>query len=869
MLKLLVGGVAMKKIMLIDGNSIMYRAYYALAAMGNFMKNSKGMCTNAIYAFINMMNHIVSDDYEKILVAFDAGKKTFRHEIMEDYKGGRTPMPDEMRMQIPFIKQYLDLVGIKRYEMPLYEADDIIGTMAKLGEKEDYMVEVYSSDKDLLQLITDKTTVFSCKKGLTDLEEFTPSHFMDKYGISPIQMIDLKALMGDASDNIKGIKGVGEKTAIKLIQEYSSVEGIIENRDFLKGKLGEVIRENYNDAIVCKEMVTINVSSPIEIGLDDINRKEVSDDLLSFFKELEFNSFLKKMPRKQEKIIYDNDFDLAFVGNSYIYMEMINENYHEGQIVGFSIVNDNGNFYFDKEIINNKKFIVFMESESIMKKTYAFKKMKVALKYHNIEIKGFVFDLLLASYLINPKSTKGDFSIVSSFYGYDKVLSDEEIYGKGVKLGLPEKDKYVTHILNKALAIKELYPIVNKKLMEQGQIDLLEKIELPLANVLGEMEYQGMSIDKEELNKQKESLLGRIYVIEKEIYDVAGETFNISSPKQLGTILFEKLNLPNAKKTKTGYSTDSEVLEALKFYHELPSLVLEYRQLTKLFSTYIDGLDRVSKDDKVHTIFQQTLTETGRLSSIEPNLQNIPIRREDGALIRKIFVPTYDYFVSMDYSQIELRILAHMANVDIMIDDFINNRDIHESTAKKILHKDEVNKRERQSAKAINFGIVYGMSAWGLASELRISSKEAQNFIDEYFEHYPQIKTFMDGVVSFAKENGYVKTIMNRRRYVPEITNPVYAVREAGKRNAMNAPIQGSAADIIKKAMVDVYNKICSLKLSSKLVLQVHDELIFDCPKDEMNIILQIGKEIMENTIKLSVPLLVECGYGKNWYEAK
>ena len=859
------------KVILIDGSSFMYRAYFALASVGNFMKNSKGLCTNAIYTFINMMTSILKTNPKKILVAFDAGKKTFRHDLCETYKDGRRPMDDEMRMQIPYIKKYLDLVGVPRYEIPLYEADDIIGTLAKEAEEKGYKVSIYSSDKDLLQLITDNVTVYKSKKGINDLEEYNKVHFIETYGFDPIKMIDLKALMGDPSDNLPGIKGVGEKTATKLIVEYGSVEGIIENRDTIKGKMGDLIREHYEDALMTKKMVTINNESPIEITVDDINKKDESDEIIDFYKDLEFNSFLKKT--KITKVSNNTDYLIndktnAFTSNSSIHLEMLDDNYHNGNVIGISISNKNGNYYFDSNILEDNDFKKFLEDEKIEKYTYNYKRLKVVLMYHNIFIKGVTFDIQLASYLIDPKTVKDDFSKMVGFYNYDIAL-DEQIYGKGAKQALPEKNIYVDHIIKKAIAINDLKDTLINKLKEQEQYTLFSNIELPLSDCLGDMEFNGMKIDLDELHRQKEDIKNRIDNLTNDIYEVAGCEFNISSTKQLGEILFEKLQLPNGKKTKTGYSTDSDTLESIRYYHELPSLVLEYRRLTKLYSTYLEGIENVVSKGFVHTIFLQTQTETGRLSSIEPNLQNIPIRTEEGAMIRKIFIPNNDIFISMDYSQIELRLLAHIANVKEMISDFNNNRDIHEETAKFIYKKDSVTKMERQSAKAINFGIIYGMSVWRLANDLRISNNEAKEFMNNYFLRYAEIKEYMDSTVNYAKENGYVKTIMNRRRYIPELNNPVFMVREAGKRNAMNAPIQGSAADLIKNAMVLIHKKMIELNLKSKLVSQIHDELVFDCVKDEIEVIEKIGKEIMENSFKLSVPLVVSTGKGKTLYEAK
>ena len=540
------------KVFLIDGSSFMYKAYFALAVTGNFMKNSKGLCTNAIYTFINMMTSILKNNPKKILVAFDAGKKTFRHEMCETYKDGRRPMDDEMRVQIPYIKKYLDLIGVARYEKELYEADDIIGTIAKEAEEKGYKVNIYSSDKDLLQLITDNVTVYKSKKGINDLEEYSKAHFVEEYGFDPIKMIDLKALMGDPSDNLPGIKGIGEKTASKLIIEYGSIEGIIDNKDNIKGKMGDLIRENYNDAILTKKMVTINNESPIEISVDDIDRKDELDELMDFYKDLEFNSFLKrKKVNKVEEIDYKiNDKTNAFITDSAIHLEMLDDNYHNGKNIGFGIKNSNGLFYFDKDIINDNDFKNFMENESIKKYTYNYKRLKVALMKNDISVKGVEFDLQLASYLIDPKTVKDDFAKLVSFYEYDLEL-DEQIYGKGAKQALPEESIYQNHIVKKAKAIYDLKDKLVETLKNQEQYDLFYNIEIPLSDCLGDMEFEGIKIDLEELKRQKESIKKRIDNLTKDIYEVAGEEFNISSTKQLGVILFEKLNLPNGKKTKT------------------------------------------------------------------------------------------------------------------------------------------------------------------------------------------------------------------------------------------------------------------------------------------------------------------------------
>ncbi len=866
----------MKKIILVDGNSIMYRAYYATAAMGKLMENSKGLFTNAIYAFANMMNTLLKKDFDNILVAFDAGKQTFRHSILTDYKDGRKAMPDEMRVQIPYLKELLDIMGVKRYELSLYEADDIIGTISKQAKDQGYIVNIYSSDKDLLQLVDENCFVNLCKKGIADVETFDKQAIFDKYGLTNKQMIDLKALMGDPSDNLKGIPGVGEKTAVSLLTKYGNLESIIDNKDSIKGALGKKICEHYNEALVCQKMVTINQESPLEISLDDTVYNGFDEEKLrDFYIGLEFHSLAKKLKAQEQALDYKimNDYsnlNSYLIEDSSLYLELDGSNYHKANIIGLGVCNSLGNFFFPLDVITNSKELkLFLESDN-KKNIFGLKKTIVALNRYGIKLRGVDFDCLLASYILNQDLGKEDIIIIAQMFDYSNLTYDDAIYGHGSKFILPEVSVYAPHIVKKALAVKNLKNLISNKLKENNQIDLLLKIEMPLAIVLANVEMQGMKVSLEELDLQKKNLTRKIMDLEDQIFDLAGYQFNISSTKQLAELLFEKLDLPSSKKTKTGYSTDSQVLEGLVGLHPIVSMILEYRTITKLFSTYIEGLAScVYSDGLVHTIFQQALTQTGRLSSIEPNLQNIPVRTKLGKEIRKIFVPKNDILLSLDYSQIELRVLAHMANVTKLIEAFNNGEDIHTQTAKLVFKVDEVSSDLRRKAKAINFGIIYGISSWGLSSDVNVSVKEAADFISKYLETYPEIKIYMDNIKEFASQNGYVLTMLNRRRYIADINSKNYNVSQFAMRTAMNAPIQGSAADILKVAMIDIYSEMEKLGLKSKMISQVHDELIFDCVLEEKDIVLKIAIDKMSNAVALNVPLVVDYGFGNNWFEVK
>ncbi|HEY8365190.1 MAG TPA: DNA polymerase I [Haloplasmataceae bacterium] len=877
----------MKKLILIDGNSLLFRAFYATSSRGTILKSSKGLPTNALFGFTNMMLHILDNyQFSHILVAFDAGKTTFRHEEYKEYKGTRKPIPQELIEQIPLAKQLLDVMRVKRYELNLYEADDIIGTLSLQAENKDFSeVEIISSDKDLLQLVSDKVHVSLTKKGLTELETYTIEHLFDVYGLTPEQIIDLKGLMGDASDNIPGIPGVGEKTALKLLHEYGSVENLIAHVDNLTGKLKESVENNTQQALLSKRLATINRHIPLDITLDDTLYHDYDYmQLLDFFRSVEFHSLVKKMENEvsnlQEDIKYELVLDVSklndiLLDDSYIIIETFGLNYHKCEILGMAVVNEKGNFFIPRNVFDNSLVIdMFLRDPLVKKNTFDLKKAKVALNWQGFDINGVNFDLLIASYIINPAISKEDFRIISSYFNYHNVQYDEEIYGKNTKYHLPDANIYQLHAVKKAYALKKLKPLIIEKLKENDQLSLYLDLELPLSTVLAEMEYNGIKIDRQILEDLGKELTFRIKGLESEIYKLANKTFNIASPKQLGEVLFEDLHLPVIKKTKTGYSTNSDVLEKLFSSHPIIEKIMEYRTITKLHSTYVEGLKpMIFNDQKIHTIFNQALTATGRLSSIEPNLQNIPIRYEEGRQIRKCFIPDNpeDYILSADYSQIELRILAHLSSAHNLIEAFNHDLDIHTKTAMDIfgVSKDDVTPLMRRQAKAVNFGIIYGISAFGLSENLGIDTKAAEKFIDKYLCTYPGIKDFMENIVHLAKINGYVETIFKRRRYIPELTSKNYNERSFGERTAMNAPIQGSAADIIKIAMINVSERLKKEQLQSKLLIQVHDELIFTVKKDELEIMKQIVKEEMENAVKLQVPLKVDINYGHNWYDAK
>lgn len=863
----------MEKIILVDGNNLLFRSYYATAYSGNFMKNSKGFPTNALYGFTNMINKIINEECPTyMIVAFDKGK-TFRHEKYEQYKDGRIEMPDELKVQFPLAKELLINMGIKYYECDNYEADDIIGTFAKYcDEEEDFIGTIVSSDKDLLQLISHDVDIKLLKQ--KDYIRYNEKSFKEAYGIEPINIIDLKALMGDSSDNIPGVKGIGEKTALKLLHDYKTLNGVYDNLDKLTPKMREKLENDKDNAYMSYDLATIYKEVPMEISIPDIKLKNKNNDKLNeMYKELEFYSFLKKEEKKVdnniEVKIIENISEINIQKDSAYYLEILGTNYHSSKILGMAIYNEDNSFYIPFEILEKKHD--FLDK---LKYTYDYKKNYVALKKYNINILNTNFDTMIAGYLLEY-NIKEDISYLANSFNYNIPFYDE-MYLKNKSKSLYEEEdikKTAKAALLKAKFIYETKNIFEEKLKEEKLLDLFEEIEMPLSKVLGDMEYNGVLIDQNELNKLGEEFKIKIELLEQSIYNDAGEKFNISSPKQLGEILFDKLQLPHGKKNKSGYSTSIDVLNKLLGKHPIIEKIIEYRTINKLYTTYVEGLkNAICRDGKIHTIYTQTLTRTGRLSSIEPNLQNIPIRNEYGALIRKAFIPSENGIImSGDYSQIELRILSHMANIDSLKKAFYDNIDIHTKTASDIfkIPTDLVDKKMRRIAKAVNFGIIYGISSFGLSENLHIRPKEAKEFIDSYLQTYPGVKQYMDDTIKKAYEDGYVRTLFNRKRTIGELQNKNYMIRQSGERIALNTPIQGTSADIIKKAMIEIAKKLEQEKMQTKMIIQVHDELVFDVPNNEKEKIEKIIKDIMENVCELSVPLNVEIAYGKNWREAK
>ncbi|MBV6685384.1 DNA polymerase I [Bacillus sp. JRC01] len=874
-----------KKLVLIDGNSIAYRAFFALP----LLNNDKGVHTNAVYGFTTMLQRILEDEKPShILVAFDAGKTTFRHETFKEYKGGRQKTPPELSEQFPYIRELLDAYGIKRYEKENYEADDIIGTLSLRAEAEGFDVKVYSGDKDLTQLSSDNTTVCITRKGITDLEIYTPEHVKEKWEITPDRVIDMKGLMGDSSDNIPGVPGVGEKTAIKLLKQFGTLEELLSSIDQVSGKkLKEKLEENKEQAIMSKELATILREAPVDVDLDDLHYEgEETQELKAVFKDLGFNSLLEKMgetveeePVEQEEISFDVLDEIKedhLARESSLYIEMLEDNYHTGKVIGIGLHNEKGTYFFSMETAAaSPAFKAWAEDGESVKHVYNAKETIVSFLREGIEIEGIDFDLLLASYIINPSESSEDFATIAKGHGQAGMKSDEAVFGKGAKQKVPDLEVLSEHIARKAFVLWTLKGTCMDELEVNNQQELFTDLELPLALILAEMEHTGVKVDCDRLNEMKDELAERLVELEKKIHELAGESFNINSPKQLGVVLFDKLGLPIIKKTKTGYSTSADVLEKLQSKHEIIDYILHYRQLGKLQSTYLEGLLKVVHEEtgKIHTRFNQALTQTGRLSSTDPNLQNIPIRLEEGRKIRQAFIPSEEGWVmfAADYSQIELRVLAHIAKDEKLIEAFRNDMDIHTKTAMDVfgVAKEDVTSNMRRHAKAVNFGIVYGISDYGLSQSLDISRKEAGEFINKYLESFPGVKDYMEDIVQDAKQKGYVTTLLKRRRYLPEITSRNFNLRSFAERTAMNTPIQGSAADIIKKAMIDMAARLEKENLKSRLLLQVHDELIFEAPKDEIEILEKIVPEVMEQTMELKVPLKVDYSYGDTWYDAK
>ena len=871
-----------KKIVLLDGNSLAYRAFFALP----LLTNDSGIHTNAVYGFTMMLQNILADEKPThILVAWDAGKTTFRNKTFGDYKGGRQKTPSELSEQFPYLRKLLEAYNIKQYELDNYEADDIIGTLSKQADEEGSEVVIISGDKDLTQLATDQTTVFITRKGMTDIEKYTPAHIQEKYGISPLQIIDMKGLMGDASDNIPGVPGVGEKTALKLLVEYGSVEKVYRSIDQITAKkLKSNLTEFEAQAFMSKELATIEVHAPITVSIDELAYTGPDmDKVTTIYQELKFRTLLEKIapqaeeqPQQEIEVTFLTEINATHLSDEMvIHLEMMEENYLSAEILGVSLVDDANTLYVPFGIAKSSELLKeWLKNPATKKYTTDSKAALASLARQGIETSGFEFDLLLATYIANPSTSYTDVASVAREFGYTELQHDEVVYGKGAKKALPSEDLLAEHACRKAIAVWKLRPIVVQKLKENDQYDLYNDLELPLAQILGEMESVGVKVDRDTLLEIGSSLTEKLEKLESDIFEIAGEKFNINSPKQLGVILFEKIGLTPIKKTKTGYSTAADVLEKLESEHEIIGHILLYRQLGKLNSTYIEGLlKEIHEDGKIHTRFQQALTQTGRLSSINPNLQNIPIRLEEGRKIRAAFVPSEPgwYLFAADYSQIELRVLAHMSQDKKLIQAFRDGADIHTRTAMDVFNVTEENVTSdmRRAAKAVNFGIVYGISDYGLSQNLDITRKDAQQFIDTYLANFPGVKEYMAEIILKAKKDGYVTTLMNRRRYLPDITSSNFNLRGFAERTAMNTPIQGSAADIIKKAMIDMAYKLKEEGLQTRMLLQVHDELIFEAPENEIEKLKEIVPEMMESALALDVPLKVEWAFGLSWYETK
>lgn len=867
----------MEELILIDGNSLLFKAFYATSYTGNYMVNRNGIPTNGVYGFARMVEKIISTNPKYVIVAFDYGKKTFRNELLDTYKATRKETPQELVPQFALAREYLTAHNITWYEVEGYEGDDIIGTLVDFGEKNNLKVSVYTGDKDANQLISPQTTIYRTVKGVTELDIYNEQTLLDKYGLKPDQFRDFLGLMGDSSDNIPGIKGVGEKTALKLLHQYGTIEGLQEHQDEIKGKMGEKIRAGMEDALMSKKVATILRDIPIDVDLEKATYQGYDyETLKSFYEKYDMNSLIKSMtteaaPKKELKLeIVDHMPEIT--KDSAVYPSIYDTNYHRSIILGYGIYNDEQAYFISYEnALKDESFLAYLKDENKKKYGYDIKSAVIGSRWNGIEINGYTFDLSLASYVLEP-AIKEEFKYVCTHFDYEGVQYDEEVFGKGAKKHIPEDDILASHIVSKAKAIYELKDVVTKELKDKNQYELYENIELPVTRILGEMEFAGTEIDLDVLKEMDTAFDETIEKLANDIYRISGTTFNISSPKQLGQVLFEDLGLKGGKKTKTGYSTSQDVLEKIIDAHPVVPLVLEYRMLTKLSSTYLKGLqEQVFPDHKIHTIYKQTLTHTGRLSSVDPNLQNIPVRSEEGKLIRKAFVSHNGYLVSFDYSQIELRILAHMAHVTNLIDAFNQGKDIHRHTAALVfgVKDEEVTPQMRSQAKAVNFGIIYGMSEFRLSKDIGMSISEARDFINKYFETYPEVKTYMDEVVETCKKQGYVSTLLNRKRYIPTINDKNFMVRQQAQRYAMNTPIQGTGADILKLAMIEVDKALKEKNLKSQMILQVHDELIFDVFEDELEEVMSLVKEKMENCIKMDVPLIVEGNYAKNWCELK
>ncbi|MCM3635362.1 MULTISPECIES: DNA polymerase I [Paenibacillus] len=891
----------MKKWMLIDGNSITYRAFFAMPPL----TNSSGMQTNAIYGFTTMLLKLIEEQKPThILVAFDAGKTNFRHEQFTEYKAGRQKTPPELSQQFPMLKELIQAFGIAQYEIEGYEADDIIGTLTAEADKQNVETLVISGDKDMLQLASSNVTIAVTRKGVSEVELYSPATIQEKYGLEPKQIIDLKGLMGDTSDNIPGVPGVGEKTALKLLHQFPTVEEVIENLDAQKGKLKENLTNHQQSALMSKQLATIFREVPITLTEEQMSYSGYdSSTLAEQLRKLEFKSLLERLDvsvgssSNQEEAkqalealrihhLTEDSLDqlpqlIDYLGKEQehgLYIEAIGDNPHHATFNGLAIAFGDEVFVISPTLLKQQELaevVNWLGDEQIKKYGYDLHKIELVLHWHGIKLGGGFFDVQLVAYLLDPTDGNQLLHTIAERNGLLGLRSDDEVYGKGAKLKLPEQSVLFNHLAVKASIVQQLVPKLNKQLEDTSMTSLYYDLEGPLSRILATMERQGISVERKELEQQGVELEAALSRLTTSIYELAGMEFKISSPKQLGEVLFEKLGLPAKKKTKTGYSTDAEVLEELAPYHPIVQHILDYRQLSKLQSTYIEGLLKEIREETghIHTYYRQTIAATGRLSSQFPNLQNIPIRLEEGRKIRKAFVPSEPGWsiVAADYSQIELRVLAHISGDERLKEAFNHNLDIHTKTAMDVfgVTADQVDSNMRRSAKAVNFGIVYGISDFGLSQNLGITRKEASQFIEQYFNVFSGVRKYMDDIVAEAKQNGYIVTLLERRRYVPDIHASNYNIRSFAERIAMNTPIQGSAADIIKLAMVRMNDELKQRNLQSRMLLQVHDELVFEVPPNELELMKELVPQVMAEAIKLDVPLVAEVSYGDSWYEAK
>lgn len=855
------------KLLLIDGNSVLFRGYYA-TCYGNIMKTSKGVYTNAVYAFANMINSalkMIEPDY--CVVAFDKGKHTFRHDIAPDYKAGRKETPEELIGQFDLVREMLEAYKLPYLEYDSIEADDIIGSLSRKFKMETCIL---SSDRDMLQLIDDNTSVYVMRKGMSDIAKMDEKALLDEYGLKPYQIIDYKGLAGDKSDNIKGVEGVGDKTAVRLLNDYDTCEGIYEHIDEIKGKLQEKLIRDKDSCFLSKRLATIKTDVDISSSLDDIKLNIDEEGMNAFYDKYEMRSLIrsnysnkKKEVKKLNKVtsISDELFNepvIYFVSNEF--------SYYDRELIGVCFSNTKQEYIEIKDLLKDKKALDFLKSNK-KKAVFDLKAILHCLDNYDIKIGSNTDDLYLMCFLANNYNT--DLRSIISNYTNISLPELKDIFGtikKPLEYSFESLSSYIQEVSEN---LYKVYIDVQKELKDKEMVDLYKDIELPLVYVLYDMEKTGVICDEKELDEIALNTKNKIDNLETKIYKSVGHEFNISSPKQLSEVLYDELDLPDLKKG----STNAEVLNKLVDYHPVVNDVLEYRKYTKLYSTYAEGLKKyIGKDSRIHTIFSQTITQTGRLSSYDPNLQNISVRDDESREIRRAFKPSdNNVFISSDYSQVELRVLASLANEKKMIDAFNSGIDIHTKTAMDVfgLKQEDVSDIDRRHAKAVNFGVVYGISDFGLANQTQLSFADAKTYIDNYFKTYPNIKKYLDSQVEFCKENGYVKTMLNRRRYIKEISDRNYMMREFGKRAAMNATIQGSAADLIKIAMINSYNKLKQENMKSKLILQVHDELIFDVPEDEKEKMESLIPEIMANAYKMKTRLDYSLAIGKDWYEAK